>query len=146
MECVKMQLSDTFNSMKKEGLVDDHFTFVYSLKSNLEDPFYVEIIPEFCTEVREAIKLLAQIMDEQPLNYNRMKDYVYKIKGSSSSFGACRLAVACVGYERAIDAASKEGCVQELKRVRREMSALEERLHDCLQIERKLVTLAAEEK
>ncbi|XP_020215507.1 histidine-containing phosphotransfer protein 2-like [Cajanus cajan] len=146
MERLKMQLSDTFKAMKQEGLVDDHFTFVYSLKKNVEDHFYVEMIPEFCTEVRDAIKHLTQIIDDQTLNYSLMKNYVYKIKGSSSSFGACRLAVACADFERAIDAASKEGCLQALKRIKREMSALEERLHDCLQIERRIVILAAEKK
>ncbi|KAL5188489.1 Histidine-containing phosphotransfer protein 3 [Glycine soja] len=134
MEFFKVQLSDTFKSMKQQGLVDDQFTFVYSLKKNVEDNFYIEVIPEFCCEVRDGLKFLTQTMNDQTLNYKLMKEYVYKVKGSSSSFGACRLAKALTDFERTIDAASKEECSKALKQVQREFSALEEKLHICLKV------------
>ncbi|KAK7399446.1 hypothetical protein VNO78_10628 [Psophocarpus tetragonolobus] len=144
MEFLELQLSNTFKLMKQEGLVNDHFTFVYSLKRNIEDHFYVEIIAEFCSVIQDGLKLLTQIMNTGSLNYNLMKEYVYKVKGSSLSFGACRLAEAFADIERAIDADSKEGCLEALKRAQRQFSALEEKLHGCLQLERRLVILATE--
>ncbi|RDY13225.1 Histidine-containing phosphotransfer protein 1, partial [Mucuna pruriens] len=146
MERLKLQLSDTFESMKQEGLVDEHFAFVYSLKKNIEDHFYLEIIPEFCCDVRETLKLLKQMIKDQSSDSNLLKVYVYKVKGSSSSFGACRMAEALTDFERAIEADSKEECLKVLNRAQREFSVLEEKLHTCLQLklERRIVVLATE--
>ncbi|KAK7369423.1 hypothetical protein VNO80_11460 [Phaseolus coccineus] len=142
MNSFKLQLSDTFKSMKQEGLVDDQFSLVYSLKTNIEDHFFIEIISEFCTSAREDLRLLTQIMNDQVWNYNLMKEYVYKVKGSSSSFGACTMAAALTGFESAIDSTSKEECLKALKQTQREFNALQEKLHACLQLERRIVLSA----
>ncbi|KAG2410568.1 uncharacterized protein HKW66_Vig0012330 [Vigna angularis] len=144
MKSLKLQLSETLKSMKQQGLVDDQFSLVYSMKTSIEDHFFIEIISEFCTCAREDFKLLTQIMNEEVWNYDLMKEYVYKVKGSSSSFGACTMAAALTAFERAIDSASKEDCLKALKQAQREFNALQEKLHACLQLERRVVLSAIE--
>ncbi|TKY60370.1 histidine-containing phosphotransfer protein [Spatholobus suberectus] len=120
MERLKMQLSDTFQSMKQEtySRVARHLWF----------------------------------LNDQTLNCNLMKEYVYKVEGNTSiqvnvrtvvllfgnpilcsSIGACGMALAFIDFERTIDATFKEECLKALNRAQCEYSALEEKLHVCLQ-------------
>ncbi|KAJ1398592.1 HPT domain superfamily [Sesbania bispinosa] len=136
MEVLNKQLSDTFNTMKQEGLVDDNFTFLYSLKLNVEDRFYAELIPDFCLDVRGVLKLLAEMVVDGVMNHKLMREHVYKAKGGSLSIGACRMALAFTNLESAIDdKASKEECLKAVKQAEREYCALEQKLHICLQAE-----------
>ncbi|KAJ1412903.1 HPT domain superfamily [Sesbania bispinosa] len=112
MEVLNKQLSDTFNIMKQEGLVDDNFTFLYSLKLNVEDRFYAELIPDFCLDVRGVLKLLAEMVIDGVdgvMNHQLLREHVYKAKGGTLSIGACRMTLAFTNLESAIDdKASKE--------------------------------------
>ncbi|MED6158932.1 hypothetical protein PIB30_037571 [Stylosanthes scabra] len=132
---LKLQLFETFETMKKEGLVDEHFVFIHSLKDNIEDHFFLEVIPEFCSDTREVLKNLAQtIKYDDNLDYDQMREHVNKIKGSCLSFlGASRMAEACCAFEDAVNTASREECLKAVLKAKREYDAVEAKLHICLQ-------------
>ncbi|CAJ1937949.1 unnamed protein product [Sphenostylis stenocarpa] len=54
------------------------------------------------------------------------------------------MAAALTDFEHAIDSSSKEKCLKALKQARRELNALQEKLHLCLQFERRIILLATE--
>ncbi|KAK7277242.1 hypothetical protein RIF29_18393 [Crotalaria pallida] len=132
-EIMKNRLRDTIRSMRQEDLVDDHFLYIHSLKDNNEDPIFVELIPEFCLNTRDVLKLLILKLKDPVLNYDLMKEYVFKVKGSALSIGARRMALAFTNFEGAIEMASKEECMKALNLARREYCALEEKFHVILQ-------------
>ncbi|XP_019435535.1 PREDICTED: histidine-containing phosphotransfer protein 2-like [Lupinus angustifolius] len=123
-------------------LVDDHFSFIQSLKDNNGDPYYlVDVIPEFCTNARDVLKLLIKKLNDPVLNYDFMKEHVFKVKGSALSIGARRMALTFAEFEDAIEKASKEECMKALNQARREYCALEQKLHIVLQLERRIILL-----
>ncbi|CAL0303110.1 unnamed protein product [Lupinus luteus] len=108
-EILSKQLMDTIHNMRQEDLVDDHFSFIQSLKDKNGDPYYlVDVIPEFCTNARDVLKLLIKKLNDPVLNYDFMKEHVFKVKGSALSIGARRMALTFSEFEGAIERASKE--------------------------------------
>ncbi|KAK7266865.1 hypothetical protein RIF29_19523 [Crotalaria pallida] len=145
-EILKNKLKDTIRSMRQEDLVDDHFIFIHSMKDSNGDPFYlVDVIPEFCLNARDVLKLLIQKMKDPVLDYDLMKEYIFKVKGSALSIGARRMALAFSKFEGAIKMASKEECLKALNLARGEYCALEEKLHVVLQLERSLILLTTQQ-
>ncbi|KAF7833247.1 histidine-containing phosphotransfer protein 2-like isoform X1 [Senna tora] len=134
-DALNKQLLDVIFCMKQEGMVDDHFIYVYSLRENTEDPFFlVALIPEFCSQAREVINQLTHALNNPLLvSCDTMKEYVYKVKGSALSLGASRMAQAFSHFQCAIDNASQEQCIIALNQAKHEFTSLEEKLHVIVQ-------------
>ncbi|XLR16021.1 hypothetical protein S83_043959, partial [Arachis hypogaea] len=108
------------------GLADDCFTSIYLLKEKIEDHFFLEVIPAFCSDTRDVLKSLAEMMIKQDDNWNY--DQMLDLLGRTS-----RMAEACAAIERAIiNMTSKEECSKALHQAQREYEAVEAKLHICL--------------
>lgn len=64
----------------------------------------------------------------------------FKLKGSSSCIGACRIRDACLNLVNAIDMKLKEGCIQALIDITREYNTLYHRLNIVIMIEQEIVS------
>ncbi|KAL1364793.1 hypothetical protein HN51_012946 [Arachis hypogaea] len=148
---LNLQLLQTIQTMKQEGLADDCFSSIYLLKEKIDDHFFLEVIPAFCSDTRDVLKSLAEMMIKQDDNwdYDQMLEYVYKIKGAAVSLlgRTSRMAEACSAFERAIiNMPSKEECSKALHQAQREYEAVEAKLHICLTLERGIVLLSSMHK
>ncbi|KAF1867321.1 hypothetical protein Lal_00049750 [Lupinus albus] len=127
-------LSHNIQALRQEGIVDDYFLSLYSMKEHSGDSFTLDVITSFCTVARDCLQILAQLLDEPVLNHQRMEEYIFKVKGSSLSVGAYRVAQAFSNFQRIFQAgASKEECLKALNRAEEEYSSVEGKFHACIE-------------
>ncbi|XP_057981392.1 histidine-containing phosphotransfer protein 2-like isoform X2 [Malania oleifera] len=134
------QLLDMVHDMQNEGLLDQQFGLIHSLRETTSPFFIAELIPIFCTDVQAVLRDMTRALDQPVLDYHDLEEYCIKLKGSTSCIGAHRMALACVDLRQAIDNKSKEGCLLALNGLRHEFHNLRGRLDKIVQLEKKIVS------
>ncbi|KAI4352589.1 hypothetical protein L6164_006826 [Bauhinia variegata] len=107
-EALNRQLKDTIQSMMAEGLINNQFAFVNSLKVAGDSSHLADIITQFCIDTPNTLNELTEALNKLIVDYNFVKVNLYKVKGSALSLGARRVALAFCDFEQALHNKSKE--------------------------------------
>ncbi|KAL6327273.1 hypothetical protein AAG906_017830 [Vitis piasezkii] len=139
-EALNQQLQQIVNSLKEQGILDNQFRIVHSLKESNSPFFLAEMIPMFSQNVQTILRDLTRTLEKEPVNYYDLEEYCIKLKGCTSSIGACRMALACVTLRQAVDNKNKDGCDSALNGMRHEYQNLQSSLDIILELERRIVS------
>ncbi|XP_020422193.1 histidine-containing phosphotransfer protein 2-like isoform X1 [Prunus persica] len=139
------QLNNFIRSLREQGILDFHFEELKELESDTPC-LVVEAITMFLRDADCSIAELLRTLGAPLINYTRVTEIAFQLKGSSSSVGGCRMAHACCELRDASEAYSKERnsffgkcyafrSLSGFDRVRREYLVLRENLNQILQME-----------
>eukprot|EP00261_Vitis_vinifera_P038319 XP_019079562.1 PREDICTED: histidine-containing phosphotransfer protein 5 isoform X2 [Vitis vinifera] len=116
-EALNQQLQQIVNSLKEQGILDNQFGIVHSLKEYNSPFFLAEMIPMFSQNVQTILRDLTRTL-----------------------IGARRMALACVTLRQAVDNKNKDGCDSALNGMRHEYQNLQSSLDIILELERRIVS------
>uniref|UniRef100_A0A2N9FK94 Histidine-containing phosphotransfer protein n=1 Tax=Fagus sylvatica TaxID=28930 RepID=A0A2N9FK94_FAGSY len=140
---LRQQLQNYIESMHEQGILDHNFHNVQDLQNEENPHFVLEVVTMFCNDAENGIAQLARYLDELVVDYPKVTGLSHQLRGSSSSVGGHRMALACRELRRASDVNNKEGCFEALGRVRHEYRILRDNLNNISQMERSIITNAA---
>ncbi|PQQ12621.1 histidine-containing phosphotransfer protein 2-like isoform X2 [Prunus yedoensis var. nudiflora] len=136
------QLNNFIRSLREQGILDFHFEELKELES--DTPYLVvDAITMFLRDADCSIAELLRTLGAPLINYSRVTEIAFQLKGSSSrtlipfsAFGIAVLVVAgwpmpVVSFEMQVKHIPKKG----FDRVRREYLVLRENLNQILQME-----------
>ncbi|KAL6276350.1 hypothetical protein ACE6H2_019951 [Prunus campanulata] len=104
---------------------------------NEQNPCFVaNLITTFLGDAENVIGQLGTYLSAQDVNYPEVATLALKLKGSSSSVGGCRMALACSELRDVSDVNDHEGCIIVLDLVNQEFLVLRENLNHIVQMER----------
>ncbi|CAN4089023.1 unnamed protein product [Withania somnifera] len=101
----------------KCGYVDEHFI-------ELQD----DATPNFVEEV--------VTLEEHPLDFAKLDNYMHQFKGSSSSIGAKKVKTECTQFTEYCRAGNGEGCKKTFQQLKREYAVLKKKLEVYFQYAR----------
>ncbi|XP_062171348.1 histidine-containing phosphotransfer protein 1-like [Alnus glutinosa] len=137
---LRQQLKNHIQSMKDQGILDDHFDHVQKLQTEVNPCFLLDIVTVFCQDAENSIAELTKYLDEPAVDYAKVTAFVHQLKGSSSSVGGNRMALACRELRRASEDNKKEECLQALDKINREYNTLRDGLNAISQKVRTILT------
>ncbi|XP_068337518.1 histidine-containing phosphotransfer protein 2-like [Pyrus communis] len=128
------QLNNFVRSLQEQGILDYHFDEMKELESQTPC-LVIEALTMFLRDADAAIADLFRLLGAPLINYPKVTEIAYQLKGSSASIGGCRMADACCVLRNASVAFNKDGCFTGFDMVRREYLQLQESLNHILQME-----------
>ncbi|GMI74324.1 histidine-containing phosphotransfer factor 5 [Hibiscus trionum] len=136
---VSEQLKKYIQSMHDQGVLDYHFDHVKALQNEENPGFVMEVISMFSHDAEAAIANLTTLLNSPVVDFAKLISFVHQLKGSSSSIGGERMALACRQLRQACDNMDKESCLQIFERMKQEYNALRECLNVISQMERSII-------
>ncbi|XP_078154123.1 histidine-containing phosphotransfer protein 2-like [Carex rostrata] len=107
-----------------------------------ENPgFLVEMMSIFCDQ---GEKIVSQLR-ESVVDFEKVAEYVHKLKGSCACVGAKRVRFGCIRFLKVYKENDKEGCIAAMVEIRREFDELHLRLKTMLQLEQQIQALDAKQ-
>ncbi|XP_039048599.1 histidine-containing phosphotransfer protein 1-like [Hibiscus syriacus] len=131
---LSQQLKNYIQTMHAQGMLDHHFDHVKALQNEENPQFVMDVISMFSHDAEAAIAHLTTLLNSAVVDFAMAITLVHQLRGSSSSIGGQRMAIACRDLRHACDNMDKERCLQVLERVKQEYEALRECLHIIFQL------------
>ncbi|KQK07958.1 histidine-containing phosphotransfer protein 2 [Brachypodium distachyon] len=139
MNSPMFELSNLMGFMFSAGLLDNAFNRLQQLQESSSNPGMVsELVKKFCEDGEQTIRELANLLNEQVVDYHQVTISAYNIKGRSSSFGARRVANASIELCEFCKEKNKLGCLMTLESIKNEFYDLRDKLHTMVQLEKRV--------
>ncbi|XVF19748.1 hypothetical protein REPUB_Repub11eG0137500 [Reevesia pubescens] len=97
------ELKNYIQAMHDQGILDHHFDHVKSLQNEENPQFVVEVISMFSHDAQIVIAQLTTFLNAAVVDFAKAISFVHQLKGSSSSIGGQRMALACRELRHACD-------------------------------------------
>ncbi|KAL4311182.1 hypothetical protein GQ457_01G038500 [Hibiscus cannabinus] len=136
---LSQQLENYIQTMHDQGILDYHFDHVKALQNEENPRFLMEVISMFAHDAEAGIAHLTTLLNSAVVDFAKVISFVHQLKGSSSSIGGVRMALACRQIRHACDNMDKERCLQLLERMKQEYNSLKECLNIIFEMERSIV-------
>ncbi|KAI4386112.1 hypothetical protein MLD38_004073 [Melastoma candidum] len=136
---LRTRLHNYIESLKEEGVLDSQYDHVKSLQPDDDPCFLVDIINNFCNDADHSIGELANVLSEPIVDYAKVMTLVCLLKGSSSSIGGCRMAVACRQLHDASVNGDLANCCMAYDKLVNEYYYLRDKLKTVHQMERTIM-------
>ncbi|KAI5322636.1 PREDICTED: histidine-containing [Prunus dulcis] len=133
------ELKELVSSLQDQGILDEQFDQMKAVQNEQNPCFVVNLITTF---LGDAENILAQLRtylsaeDPDEVNYPQVATLALTLKGSSSSVGGCRMALACSQLRDVSDVNDHEGCIIFLDLINQQFLILRENLNHIVQMER----------
>ncbi|XP_022730057.1 histidine-containing phosphotransfer protein 1-like [Durio zibethinus] len=135
---LSQQLRNYIQTMHDQGILDHHFDHVKSLQNEENPQFVMEVISMFSHDAEIGISQATEFLN-CVVDFAKVICFVHQLKGSSSSIGGQRMAMACRELRHACDIRSKERCLEIFGRLKQEYNTLHECLNTISQMERTII-------
>ncbi|PQP96509.1 hypothetical protein Pyn_16870 [Prunus yedoensis var. nudiflora] len=129
---LSQQLEELISSLQEQGILDELFDQMKAVQNEQNPCFVANLITTF---LGDAENIIAQ-HSAHIFNYPQVATLALTLKGSSSSVGGCRMALACSQLRDASDVNDHEECIIVLDLVNQEFLVLRENLNHIVQMER----------
>ncbi|PQQ12623.1 hypothetical protein Pyn_37998 [Prunus yedoensis var. nudiflora] len=130
------ELKELVGSLQDQGILDELFDQMKAVQNEQNPCFVANLITTFLGDAENVIAQLSTYLSAQDVNYPEVATLALKLKGSSSSVGGCRMALACSELRDVSDVNDHEGCIIVLDLVNQEFLVLRENLNHIVQMER----------
>ncbi|XP_034218871.1 histidine-containing phosphotransfer protein 5-like [Prunus dulcis] len=130
------ELKELVSSLQDQGILDEQFDQMKAVQNEQNPCFVVNLITTF---LGDAENILAQLRtylsaeDPDEVNYPQVATLALTLKGSSSSVGGCRMALACSQLRDVSDVNDHEGCIIFLDLINQQFLILRENLNHIVQ-------------
>ncbi|KAK8514441.1 hypothetical protein V6N12_009147 [Hibiscus sabdariffa] len=105
---LSQQLNNYIQTMHEQGILDYHFDHVKALQNEENPRFVMEVISMFAHDAEAGIAHLTTVLNSAVVDFAKVISFVHQLKGSSSSIGGVRMALACREIRHACDNLDKE--------------------------------------
>ncbi|KAK1380174.1 Histidine-containing phosphotransfer protein [Heracleum sosnowskyi] len=141
MEVIQLQRRyiDYATSLLNEGHFNDVFAQLLRLQDASNPEFVAEVVSIYFEQSERILNDLSEIMDQQPIDFQKADAYIHKLKGSSSSIGAERIRSACIGFRGSYEEQNIEACMRSVVQIKQEYSTVKEKLQNLLRLEQQIV-------
>ncbi|TVU35149.1 hypothetical protein EJB05_17020, partial [Eragrostis curvula] len=133
-ELLKMMESACFLRHVLEGYLDEQFCQVEDLQDEASPNFAEEVVTLFFKDSARLISNIEQALEKYPKDFNRWDAYMQQLKGSCSSIGASRMKSECMSFREYCGQGSVDGCMKSFQKVKREHTALRQKLEAYFQL------------
>ncbi|XWS73940.1 hypothetical protein CRYUN_Cryun02cG0172500 [Craigia yunnanensis] len=131
---LSQQLKNYIQTMHDQGILDHHFDHVKSLQNEENPQFVMDVISMFFNDAQNGIAQLNAHLNSAVVDFAKVINFVHQLRGSSSSIGGQRMALACRELRHACDNRNKERCLEIFERVKQEYNTLQECLNTISQV------------
>ncbi|KAJ8750005.1 hypothetical protein K2173_013920 [Erythroxylum novogranatense] len=118
-----------------QGILDDHFEHILDLRQGESHQFLIDLINMFCSDAESCITQVNKYMNEHIIDYAKVITFVHQIRGSSSSIGGRRMALACRDLRYACDDMDHARCLEYFNMVKEEYQILKDKFNIISQME-----------
>ncbi|KAL8171266.1 hypothetical protein V2J09_023070 [Rumex salicifolius] len=133
------QLGDYTASLFIEGILNEQFTQIQSLKDDSNPCFVVEVVTLFFEDCERLLNELANALQQENVDFKRLDAHVHQLKGSSSSIGAQKVENACIAFRTQCAEKNIEGCLECVKQVKSEYEIVKSKLEIIIKLEQQIL-------
>ncbi|MFS8003102.1 putative signal transduction histidine kinase, phosphotransfer (Hpt) domain, HPT domain superfamily [Helianthus anomalus] len=130
----KRQIKVTRNSLFEQGYLDEQFTQLEDLQDDANPNFVEEIVTSFFSDSTRLIRNVETALENYPLDFCKLDDYMHQFMGSSSSIGAKKVRNECTQFQEYCKARNDDGCIRAFQRVKQEHATLKRKLEAYFQV------------
>ncbi|KAL8216565.1 hypothetical protein R6Q57_023402 [Mikania cordata] len=132
---MKTQSNFTRNSLFEQGYLDEQqFNQLEDLQDDANPNFVEEIVMLFFSDSMRLIRNVETALENYPIDFCKLDDYMHQFMGSSSSIGAKKVKEECLQFQECCKATNADGCIRAFHRVKQEHSTLKRKLETYFQI------------
>ncbi|XP_044500456.1 histidine-containing phosphotransfer protein 1-like [Mangifera indica] len=135
---LQKKLIDYQTSLFNEGILDAQFNQLKELQDENNPDFVVEVVTLFFQDTERLLTELAQILDQQIIDFNRLDAYVHQLKGSSSSIGAQRVQTVCILFRQYCQEKNIGECLKCLQQLKQEYYSVKNKLETLFKLEKQV--------
>ncbi|EOY33504.1 hypothetical protein QUC31_018902 [Theobroma cacao] len=136
---LSQELKNYIQSMHDQGVLDHHFDHVKALQNEENPQFVMEVISMFCQDAEIGVAEITRFLNAPVVDFAKVINFVHQLKGSSSSIGGQRMALACRELRQASENRDKERCLEIFERMKQEYNTLRGCLNAISQMERTIL-------
>ncbi|KAM0046377.1 putative signal transduction histidine kinase, phosphotransfer (Hpt) domain, HPT domain superfamily [Helianthus debilis subsp. tardiflorus] len=116
------------------GYLDEQFTQLEDLQDDANPNFVEEIVTSFFSDSTRLIRNVETALENYPLDFCKLDDYMHQFMGSSSSIGAKKVRNECTQFQECCKDRNDDGCIRAFQRVKQEHATLKRKLEAYFQV------------
>ncbi|KAF3625982.1 Histidine-containing phosphotransfer protein 1 [Capsicum annuum] len=106
---LRRQVANLRQSLFDQGYVDEQFIELEELQDDATPNFVEEVVTLFCKDSARLIHIIDQTLENHPVDFAKLDNYMHQFKGSSSSIGAKKVKTKCTQFMEYCRAENVEG-------------------------------------
>ncbi|KAK7845242.1 histidine-containing phosphotransfer protein 5 [Quercus suber] len=122
LSILKGLLQGYVQSLFDEGIVNDQFSQIHTLKSEEEPEHVVQLIDKYFVEVETILSELTSKIDCPDVDFSKLSELAHKVDERSLSIGARHVKLACADLIKSCDQMNKENFSRALIWIKNEFS------------------------
>ncbi|XP_062170956.1 histidine-containing phosphotransfer protein 1-like [Alnus glutinosa] len=130
----------------KQGILNDQFSQIQTLKSVEEPEHVVQLIDTYFTDVETILSELTIYIDYPDFDFSKLAALAHKIEERSLSIGAEHVRLACADLILACNQMNKENFSKALIWIKNEFSNTRNKLEAYIQMERRIIRLKSRQQ
>ncbi|GMY34362.1 histidine-containing phosphotransfer protein 4 [Fagus crenata] len=130
------QLAIMRQSLFDQGFLDDQFIQLEELQDDANPNFVEEVVTLYYRDSSRLILNIDQALERNPLDFNKLDNYMHQFKGSSTSIGAKKVKVECTQFREYCKTGNGEGCMRTFQQLKKEYTILKRKLEAYFQLAR----------
>ncbi|KAB1218506.1 Histidine-containing phosphotransfer protein 4 [Morella rubra] len=130
---MRRQVALTRQSLFDQGFLDEQFIQLEELQDDANPNFVEEVVTLYYRDSSRIIVNIDQALERNPLDFNKLDNYMHQFKGSSTSIGAKKVKAECTQFREYCRAGNGEGCMRTLQQLKKEYAVLKRRLETYFQ-------------
>ncbi|KAG2728959.1 hypothetical protein I3843_01G223300 [Carya illinoinensis] len=116
-----------------QGLLDEQFIQLEELQDDANPNFVEEVVTLYYRDSSRIILNIEQSLERNPLDFNKLDNYMHQFKGSSTSIGAKKVKAECTQFREYCRAGNGEGCMRTFQQLKKEYAILKRKLENYFQ-------------
>ncbi|XP_050281211.1 histidine-containing phosphotransfer protein 5-like [Quercus robur] len=146
LSILKGLLHGYVQSLFDEGIVNDQFSQIHTLKSEEEPEHVVQLIDKYFVDVETILSELTSKIDCPDVDFSKLSELVHKVDERSLSIGAKHVKLACADLIKSCDQMNKENFSRALIWIKNEFSHTRNKLEAYAQMERRIIRLKSKQQ
>ncbi|KAM3380168.1 histidine-containing phosphotransfer protein 4-like [Capsicum galapagoense] len=135
---LRRQVANLRQSLFDQGYVDEQFIELEELQDDATPNFVEEVVSLFYEDSARLIHAIDQSLENHPIDFAKLDNYMYQFKGSSSSIGAKKVKTECTQFMEYCRARNVEGCKRTFQQLKGEYTTLQRKLEIYFQYARQV--------
>ncbi|KAJ4953928.1 hypothetical protein NE237_030760 [Protea cynaroides] len=130
------QVAIVKQSLFDQGYLDEQFVQLEELQDSDNPNFVEEVVTLFFRDSARLIMNIQQALERNPLDFDRLDNYMHQFKGSSSSIGAKKVKDESTQFREYCKTGNVDGCMRSFQQVKKEHAILKKKLESYFQLAR----------